>query len=72
MTFECPECGNEVPLRGGYAECWGREERHPKVTLARPCEMCGDPIVIGEICQTCAENYPGDAFTTNWGSGRSF
>lgn len=70
-SYECPECGNTVTVDDdGYATCYGYPgNHHPSFNLVRPCGICGDPIRTCEICQDCADESEGDAFTTNWGLG---
>lgn len=71
-TVRCPNCGDTVSIdENGYARCWNPEAGCGGVVVRRPCGVCGSPITIGEICADCASESDGDAFTTNWGSGRT-
>lgn len=69
---ECRTCGNTVSAgEDGYAVCCGTRESgpHREVTVLRPCGVCGTPIRYYELCQDCADDRDGDAFTINWGTG---
>jgi ribosomal protein L32 len=71
-TAECPDCGNTVRADDdGRAVCYGAPPNgpHTETVVLRPCGVCGDPIRTAEICDDCAAETPGDAFTTNWGDG---
>ena len=67
-TYQCIDCGREYEFDGERVVCWCDRVQ---TVVAKPCGVCGKPITTAEICGVCADESDTDAFTTNWGSGRS-